>query len=244
MNLAAIMQAVGALRDTRDGLGLLDPAVGDALQRLIPAAEVNLCDLDWRHRRSRVTGLAPACPEEAFDEDEHAPFWEHFWPTPSCSYTERILRLRNDITITDDFCSTRQWHSTGMYADYIAPAGMDKSLIMPLPGPPGTARRLVFFGEPSQPFTGRHRAAATILQPHIADALRVHARRAATQSLTVRQRELLHLVAAGHTNTAIARQLQLSPATVRKHLENTFARLGASSRTEAAAKIRPDSTWA
>jgi len=34
-----------------------------------------------------------------------------------------------------------------------------------------------------------------------------------------------------------------SGGTVRKHLENTFARLGVASRTEATAKIRPDSAW-
>jgi DNA-binding NarL/FixJ family response regulator len=114
---------------------------------------------------------------------------------------------------------------------------------MPLPGPPGVARRLVFFRGPGRPFTGRHRSAATLLQPHIADSLRLHARRAATRSLTARQQELLHLVAAGYANRAIARQLGLSPGTVRKHLENTFARLGVASRTEAVAKIRPDSAW-
>jgi DNA-binding NarL/FixJ family response regulator len=68
-------------------------------------------------------------------------------------------------------------------------------------------------------------------------------RRAATRPLTPRQREILRLIAAGHANTAIARQLGLSPATVRKHLENAFARLDVSSRTEAVAKICPDATW-
>jgi DNA-binding CsgD family transcriptional regulator len=59
----------------------------------------------------------------------------------------------------------------------------------------------------------------------------------------VRQRELLRLVAAGHDNVSIACQLGLSPATVRKHLENAFARLEVSSRTEAVAKVCPDAAW-
>ena len=116
-------------------------------------------------------------------------------------------------------------------------------LIIPLPGPPGIARRLVFSRGPGPSFTDQHRSAATLLQPHITDALRLHARRAATRSLTARQQQLLQLVAAGHANRAIARQLGLSPGTVRKHLENIFARLGVASRTEAIAKIRPDSAW-
>jgi DNA-binding CsgD family transcriptional regulator len=247
MNLASVIQAAGALREACSGSGMKDSCVADCLERLFPAAQINLCELDWRHRRARMLGLGPDWRGEAGDDDEDYEdaglFWEHFWPTLNCSYTERIGRLRSEVTTTDDFCSTRQWHSTGMYTDYIGPSGGDKSLIMPLPGPPGVARRLVFFGEPGQSFTSRHKSAATLLQPHIADTLRLHARRAATLSLTARQRELLQLVAAGHHNRAIARQLGLSPGTVRKHLENTFARLGVASRTEAIAKIRPDSAW-
>jgi DNA-binding CsgD family transcriptional regulator len=249
MDLAGVIQAAGALREARggDGLGLKDPCVADSLYRLLPADQITLCELDWRHRRARVRGLVPAWPgegeEEVYDEDEEALFWEHFWPTIGCSYTERIPRLRHEVTMTDDFYGTRQWHSTGMYTDYLGPGGIDRSLIMPLPGPPGVARRLMFARGPGQRFSDRHRSAATLLQPHVADTLRLQARRAATRSLTARQQELLQLVAAGHPNRAIARQFGLSPGTVRKHLENIFARLGVSSRTEAVAKIRPDSGW-
>lgn len=246
MNLAGVIQAAGALREARGGDGLEDPCVADCLARLLPADQITLCELDWRHRRGRLVGLAPAWNaqgEEVCDEDEHAAFWEHFWPTIGCSYTERIPRLRHEVMMTEDFYSARQWHSTGLYTDYLGPGGVDTSLIMPLPGPPGIARRLIFMRGPGPSFTDKHRSAAALLQPHIADALRTHACRAATRSLTARQRELLQLVAAGHANQAIARQLGLSPGTVRKHLENTFARLGVASRTEAIAKIRPDSAW-
>ena len=246
MNLASVIKATAALREARECDGLEDPCVGDCLERLFPADQITLNELDLRHRRARLIGLAPSCiapGEEVHDEGEDRAFWEHFWPTISCSYTERIPRLRHEVMMTEDFYSTRQWHSTGMYADYLGPCGIDKSLIMPLPGPPGTARRLIFSRGPGPAFTDQHRSAATLLRPHIADALRLQARRAATGSLTARQQELLQLVAAGHHNQAIARQLGLSPGTVRKHLENTFARLGVASRTEAIAKTRPDSAW-
>ena len=49
--------------------------------------------------------------------------------------------------------------------------------------------------------------------------------------------------AVGYDNNAIARQLVISPATVRKHLENAYARLGVTSRTGAAARAFPDITW-
>ena len=61
-------------------------------------------------------------------------------------------------------------------------------------------------------------------------------RRHSAEALTRRQRELLGLVAAGHTNGQIARRLSISEATVRKHLENIFARLGVTSCTAAVAK--------
>jgi DNA-binding CsgD family transcriptional regulator len=246
MNLASVIEAAGALREARGGDGLEDPYVADCLERLFPAGHVALNELDWRHHRARAVGLAPAWNarrEEISDEDEHPALWRNFWSDIGACYTEQIPRLRHEVMMTGDFYSVRQWHSTGIYTDYLGPAGVEKVMIMPLPGPPGIARRLVFFRGPGPSFTDQHRSAAALLRPHIADVLRLQARRAATRSLTARQRELLQLVAAGHTNQAIARTLGLSPGTVRKHLENTFARLGVASRTEAVAKIRPDSAW-
>lgn len=53
--------------------------------------------------------------------------------------------------------------------------------------------------------------------------------------LTVREAEVLGLVAEGRTNSEIARQLSVSPGTVKRHLENVYAKLGVHSRTAAAA---------
>lgn len=44
-------------------------------------------------------------------------------------------------------------------------------------------------------------------------------------------------VQAGHDNRTIARLLHVEPSTVRKHLENTYARLGVHSRTAALAVV-------
>jgi DNA-binding CsgD family transcriptional regulator len=51
--------------------------------------------------------------------------------------------------------------------------------------------------------------------------------------LTPREREILTLVAQGQTNAQIAATLWISPATVGKHLENAYAKLGVTSRTAA-----------
>ncbi|GAA2724941.1 helix-turn-helix transcriptional regulator [Cellulomonas aerilata] len=53
--------------------------------------------------------------------------------------------------------------------------------------------------------------------------------------LTTRQRQVAALVARGLTNDQVARQLGISPRTVRKHLEGAWARTGTSSRASLAA---------
>jgi DNA-binding CsgD family transcriptional regulator len=55
--------------------------------------------------------------------------------------------------------------------------------------------------------------------------------------LTPREKEVLSWVARGKTNAEIARLLWVSPGTVRKHLENVYAKLGVSTRTAAAARF-------
>jgi DNA-binding NarL/FixJ family response regulator len=56
--------------------------------------------------------------------------------------------------------------------------------------------------------------------------------------LTAREREILELVAEGRTNAQIAERLWVSPGTVRKHLDNVYAKLGVHTRTAAAAFVQ------
>ena len=56
--------------------------------------------------------------------------------------------------------------------------------------------------------------------------------------LTPREREVVALVAEGLTNAQIAFHLSISPGTVRRHLENVFAKLGVHTRTAAVARLR------
>jgi PAS domain S-box-containing protein len=56
--------------------------------------------------------------------------------------------------------------------------------------------------------------------------------------LTPRQREILNLVASGLSTAEIARELTLSPETVRNHLRNASRELGAHNRVEAVARAR------
>ncbi|GAA3219658.1 response regulator [Dactylosporangium siamense] len=57
-------------------------------------------------------------------------------------------------------------------------------------------------------------------------------------TLTVREHEILELVAAGLTNTAITDRLGVSPKTVRNYISTIFAKLGVETRAEAIDRAR------
>ncbi len=53
--------------------------------------------------------------------------------------------------------------------------------------------------------------------------------------LTPREAEVLRAVATGASNAEIGTQLYIAASTVKKHLDNIYAKLGVSGRTRAAA---------
>ncbi|GAA1375449.1 response regulator [Catellatospora chokoriensis] len=93
--------------------------------------------------------------------------------------------------------------------------------------------------EPADLLRGLRAAAAgeTVLAPSVATRL-VSRERAPGISLTPREAQVLQLVAGGHSNSAIARQLFISEATVKSHLVQVFAKLGVDNRTAATAEGR------
>lgn len=73
------------------------------------------------------------------------------------------------------------------------------------------------------------------LQLHEAHSARKVASVVETMAVSPRQREIMHLVAAGLSDKEIATRLQVSPHTVRTHLQRMYARHGLHNRAEAAA---------
>ena len=55
------------------------------------------------------------------------------------------------------------------------------------------------------------------------------------RSPTVRERQILAMLASGNTDADIAKRLELSPATVQTHVRNAKAKLGARTRAQAVA---------
>jgi DNA-binding CsgD family transcriptional regulator len=58
-----------------------------------------------------------------------------------------------------------------------------------------------------------------------------------TLTLTVREREILHWVAAGKTDRQVAAIVGLSHRTVQKHLEHIYTKLGVENRTAAVMRL-------
>ena len=179
-------------------------------------------------------------------EDLERLHWVHYWDCQPCSHPDRTGDLRSVLKI-EDFYSARQWHSTGMYTDYYRPQGYEHELQLCLPvaspgiAGPGRTVRLNFFRGPGADFSERDRAVLTLLRPHLDLAYRdAERRRHPVPRLTPRQAGLLRLVAAGHTNTQIARRLGISEGTVRTHLENIYEKLQVSSRTAAVTRAFAD----
>jgi DNA-binding NarL/FixJ family response regulator len=84
-----------------------------------------------------------------------------------------------------------------------------------------------------------------VFSPSVADrlgafftGLAAQPAREAFPQLTEREREVLDLLARGYDNRRIARELFLSDKTVRNHVSNVLARLGAVDRTDAVQRAR------
>lgn len=228
-DLLALLGVVQDHRNADPGDGLPLSLLGRLVDQ-IPSDEVSFFGLD---SSQQTVWFSQDLPGEDDEDLNIGAFWEHYWDCLPCCYPDRTGDLRGVIRISD-FYSARQWHATGMYSDYIRPAGFDHELMLCLPGAPGRTVRLMFFRGPGLDFSERDRALLALLRPHLLEAYAdAELRRRGIPALTARQWDLLRLVAAGCTNSQIARRAGISEATVRKHLENIYARLRVSSRTAA-----------
>ena len=226
-DLRAMVDLVNQGYDDQPADGLPN-AVLEGLMRLVSCDSICFFELDPGHRRCggegcvHEPGLAPL-------------FWLHYWNCLPCSYPERSGDFHSVMKVSD-FYSKLQWRSSPMYSDYLSRFAVEDEIIACLPAAPGRSLRLLLRRDRGD-FSERDRLLVALLRPHL-HALYDESRRrlAGAPRLTTRQWELLRLVAAGHSNADIARQLLLSEGTVRKHLENIFDRLGVSSRTAAVAR--------
>jgi DNA-binding CsgD family transcriptional regulator len=209
----------------------------DRLAQLVRCDDASYCEIDRKRGESTfLTGRAgeetPGPPEEAYWETVH----EH----PIRNYRQRTGDLRAHKIY--DFVTPRQLRRTQFYADFIRPWATPFMMTVGLPALPGHTRTFVLEREQRCDFGERERTLLDVLQPHlfhIRSAIEV--RRRARQRLasapdgllTDRETEVLTEVAAGLRNREIAQALWISPGTVRRHLDNIYAKLGVHTRTAA-----------
>ena len=204
------------------------------LIRLVPCDYADFSELDIPTRR--VLAYYSTLPDDEPDDDA---YWRWRHQHPVCMREERVGVAAAGILTLADFLTTRELHQLPIYRELLAPA--EHVIGLPLPTAPGRTRVFQFFREDQRaPFSERDKMVLSLLQPHIYAVYREAAQRRDTVTLTARELDVMRCVALGMSNSEIARQLVVSASTVRKHLENTFQRLGVQSRTAAVARVFPD----
>jgi DNA-binding CsgD family transcriptional regulator len=181
------------------------------------------------------TSEGPSLWEDAFTEA-----WQLYgYEEESCPpVPELMLRAVRE----SDLLSYREMRKRRIWWEVERHLGVD-SLALWLPSPEeGVLRRLNFTTWNAIP--DRYVRILQLLAPHFVVLYRrAAARRAAAADispLTPREREILVLVSAGKANKEIARELWLSPHTVRTHLEHVFEKLEVTNRTAAVARVFGD----
>jgi DNA-binding CsgD family transcriptional regulator len=169
-------------------------------------------------------------------EELLACFWANFWTWPA-SHPERTGDWQTIIRDAD-FSMTRRARETS--ADFHRLIESRHALVVPLSPCGPLTNRIMLWRDDGPDFSDREVVLLNLLRPHLSEMRDAGFRRRKRHvELTARQRELLRMVAGGQTNRQIARHLNISEGTVRKHLENIFVRLGASNRMSAVERAFP-----
>lgn len=226
-----------------DGPEPFPPELLSRLAALLRCHDVAYCEVD--RARSQTTGFAyfETAPAEVPEAEEEELYWATVHEHPIRNHRESTGDL-GPCKISD-FATPRQLRRTSFYADYLRrvnPGGFFMSV--GLPAPPRFTRTFTMVREQVD-FGERERSLLELLQPHLVHHCRgVEARRDARAALralddilTEREIEVLRHVAEGMRNREIARALWIAPGTVRKHLDNIYAKLEVRNRSAAVSRL-------
>lgn len=201
------------------------------LASLVPGVACTFCELDLPTRR--LLSYHDSADRPANCGPDH-PYWRLRHEHPTCRYNLTTGSI--DVVQIIDFLPMRRFRRTQIYAEMFKPKGVEHLMSVPLPTAPGRTRVYLFGREAGAGFSETERDLLTLLQPHLYNLYRDAAQRPRVR-LTRRQLEVMRCVALGMTNDETARQLSITTATVAKHLENTYARLGVTTRTAAVTRV-------
>jgi len=116
-------------------------------------------------------------------------------------------------------------------------------ILIGYPTTPGRSARFLIPRAGGSIFGFRELTLAELLLPHLRTLVleTVYPPESARRSLTARQVEILRQVSLGLTNREIGRSVGITEATVRKHLESAYRKLGVLSRTGAVTALSTNS---
>jgi DNA-binding CsgD family transcriptional regulator len=205
-----------------------------ALRRLVSCDSVTFCELDRVGKRALGTVAFPEEPEE--DDELALDYWTARREHPICRYHEttgdwRAYRL-------SDFVEMRRFRSSRIYAEWFRPAQVERLITVGLDAPLSHTKVFLFARSDGRDFDASDCLVLDVLRPYLGMRYETARRRrqatcASSSSLTRREREILSLVGEGSTNAEIGEQLSIASGTVRRHLENAYAKLGVHTRTAA-----------
>jgi DNA-binding NarL/FixJ family response regulator len=154
------------------------------------------------------------------------------------SVRNALTELRPDVVLVDDMQETE--NALDRLREIADDAPDAKSLLLTLRMDPEWLEQAFEAGAQAVVSKTVHPVSLGTLLREISHGNVVHRfeRRPATIAeddcpLTERELEILQLVAEGHTNGRIARELWVTEQTVKFHLSNTYRKLGVANRTEA-----------
>lgn len=216
-----------------------------AVAELVPCDQITyqvLNPVEQVYLVEQEVGAPGTCLETDLDRLEEF-FWEAFWSTPVCSYPLQSGRA-TEVHRASDHMSERDFKAS-LAGELFRLQGVRHNVLIPLAPEGDLDHRIELWRVEGRDFADKERELLSLLRPHLAEMELAARTSEVTRLLTPRQTELLRLVAQGLTNRQIARRLDVSEGTVRRHLENIFSRLGVTSRTAAAnhlaqAHARPD----
>jgi DNA-binding CsgD family transcriptional regulator len=185
-------------------------------------------------------------PVGALDPATQSAFAAHVHEHPLVNHY-RAAGSGEPVMISD-FLSRPQFHRLGLYAEFFRGIPVEHQMAISLPGPDSEVIGLAL-SRARHDFREDDRSLLSVLQaPLIAALVRARRRQQAGRALgalpgsglaglTDREIQILRLVAAGRTNVAIARQLEVSSRTIAKHLEHIYRKLEVSSRAAAVSRM-------
>lgn len=211
----------------------------DALNQLVPCDEVSYCVLD-RVQRREIAYIDTNGDESEEGDDDDELFWRIVGEHPLCRHQQAYADF--SATRLSDVISRRRLVNSRIYAEWFRPLGIEAELEAGIARSRAQTRNFILERAHGD-FSTRDRAVLELVRPHLRRIDEMTQLRRGIgdhepedlNRLTTREAEILELVATGLTNAAIAERLWISPGTVKKHLENVYAKLGVANRTAAIA---------